>query len=70
MYGGDLSRSLAGMHTLNAITIANDFVADRVDAASQARRAGRFRRRFIRRERRAAPSSPVPGRLRPSGAGR
>ncbi len=58
------------MHTLNAITIANDFVADRVDAARRARRFGRVRRRFARDERRAAPSSPVPGRLRPSGAGR
>jgi hypothetical protein len=58
------------MHTLNAIAIANDLVADRVDTARRARRAGRLRRRFARDERRAAPSSPVPGRLRPSGAGR
>jgi hypothetical protein len=58
------------MHTLNAITIANDFVADRVDTARRARQFGRARRRFARGERRAAPSSPVPGRLRPSGAGR
>ena len=56
------------MHTLNAITIANDFVADRVDTARRARRFGRLRGRFARRERRA-PSSPIPRRLRPSGAG-
>jgi hypothetical protein len=59
------------MHSLNAATIANEFVTERVDSAARARRFARVRRRFARGERRAAPSSsPVPGRLRPSGAGR
>jgi hypothetical protein len=71
MYGRPLSRSLAVMHTLNASTIAKEFVESRVESASRARRFGRVRRRFARDERRAAPSSPVPpGRLRTSGAGR
>ncbi|HEX2265913.1 MAG TPA: hypothetical protein VHH14_06500 [Solirubrobacterales bacterium] len=58
------------MHTLNARFIAAQFVEERIDTASRARRFGRVRRRFTRGERREAPSSPVPGRLRPSGAGR
>jgi hypothetical protein len=71
MYGTRLSRSFTGMHSLNAATIASEFVTERVDTAARARRLGRVRRRFLRGERRAAPSaSPVPGRLRTSGAGR
>ena len=59
------------MHTLNARTIAGEFVAERLDNASRARRFGRARRRFLRGERRDAPSSPVPpGRLRTSGEAR
>jgi hypothetical protein len=59
------------MHTLNARTIAGEFVAERIDSAARARRFGRTRRRFLRGERRDAPSSPVPpGRLRTSGAAR
>jgi hypothetical protein len=71
MCGAVLSRSLAGMHTLNARIIADQFVEERVDSAARARRFGRVRRRFARAERRGAPSSPIPpGRLRASGAGR
>jgi hypothetical protein len=74
MYGGSLSRMMAVMHTLNARTIAGEFVAERIDSAARARRFGRVRRRagrFTRAERRDAPSSSVPpGRLSPSGAGR
>jgi hypothetical protein len=58
------------MHSLNAATIANEFVTERVNSAARARRFARVRRRFVRGERRAAPSSPGPGRLRPSRAGR
>jgi hypothetical protein len=58
------------MHSLNARVIAAQFVEDRLDAASRARRFGRGRRRFTRGERRGASSSPIPGRLRISGAGR
>ena len=58
------------MHSLNARVIAAQFVEDRIDTASRARRFGRVRRRFTRGERRGASSSPVPGRLRMSGAGR
>jgi hypothetical protein len=58
------------MHSLNAATISHEFVTERVDNAARARRFGRKRRRFARGERRAAPSSPVPGPLRPSNAGR
>ena len=59
------------MHSLNANTLAKEFVESRVDSASRARRFGRVRRRFAHDERRAAPSSSVPpGRLRTSGAGR
>jgi hypothetical protein len=58
------------MHTLNARIIAAQFVEDRIDSASRARRFGRGRRRFTRGERREAPSSPIPGRLHTSGAGR
>ena len=59
------------MHSLNARVIAAQIVEERIDSASRARRFGRVRRRFTRGERRAAPSSsPVPGRLRASGAGR
>jgi hypothetical protein len=71
MCGRRLSRMMASMHTLNARTIAGEFVAERIDSASRARRFGRIRRRFVRGERRDAPSSPVPpGPLRPSGAAR
>ena len=72
MYGALLSRSLVGMHSLNAQTMATQFVEERVDTAARARRFGRVRRRFARGERRASPSSsPVPpGRLSTSGAGR
>jgi hypothetical protein len=71
MYGGSLRRMMAVMHTLNARTIAGEFVAERIDSAARARRFGRVRRRFTRAERRDAPSSSVPpGRLSPSGAGR
>jgi hypothetical protein len=58
------------MHTLNARVIAAQYVEERIDSASRARRFGRVRRRFTRGERREAPSSPIPGRLRASGAGR
>jgi hypothetical protein len=58
------------MHSLNARVIAAQFVEDRIDAASRARRFGRVRRRVTRGERREASSSPIPGRLRMSGAGR
>jgi hypothetical protein len=59
------------MHSLNARVIAAQFVEDRLDSASSARRFGRRRRRFARGERRAAPSSPIPpGRLRVSEAGK
>jgi hypothetical protein len=58
------------MHTLNAATIADQFVTERVDSAARARRFARVRRRFSRAERRGAPSSPLPGRLRASGAGK
>jgi len=57
------------MHSLNARVIAAQFVEDRIDAASRSRRFGRVRR-FTRGERREASSSPVPGRLRVSSAGR
>jgi hypothetical protein len=58
------------MHSLNARVIAAQFVEERIDSASRHRRFGRSRRRFARGERRDSPSSPIPGRLRPSGAGR
>jgi hypothetical protein len=58
------------MHSLNARVIAAQFVEDRLDTAARARRFGRVRRRFTRGERRGSPSSPIPGRLRTSGAGR
>ena len=59
------------MHSLNARVIVAQIVEERIDSASRARRFGRVRRRFTRGERRAAPSSsPVPGRLRASSAGR
>jgi len=59
------------MHSLNARVIAAQFVEDRIDAASRARRFGRVRGRFTRGERRgSSSSSPIPGRLRMSGAGR
>jgi hypothetical protein len=58
------------MHSLNARVIAAQFVEDRIDAASRARRFGRVRRRVTRGERRDPSSSPIPGRLRMSGAGR
>jgi hypothetical protein len=58
------------MHSLNARVIAAQFVEDRLDSAARARRVGRVRRRFTRGDRRGSPSSPIPGRLRPSGAGR
>jgi hypothetical protein len=64
MCGRSLSRMMLGMHTLNARVIAAQFVEERIDSASRARRFGRVRRRFTRGERRAAPSSPVSGRLR------
>jgi hypothetical protein len=63
MCGGRLSRSFVTMHTLNARVIAAQYVEERIDTASRARRHGRVRRRFTRGERRAAPSSPIPGRL-------
>jgi hypothetical protein len=68
MWGRSLSRNLADMHTLNARVIVAQLIEERIDNASRARRFGR--RRFTRGERRAAPSSPIPGRLRVSGAGR
>jgi hypothetical protein len=58
------------MHTLNARVIAAQFVEERIDTASRHRRLGRVRRRFTRGERAGSSSSPIPGRLRPSGAGR
>jgi hypothetical protein len=58
------------MHTLNARVIAAQFVEERIDSASRHRRFGRVRRRFTRGERGGSPSSPIPGRLLPSGAGR
>jgi hypothetical protein len=59
------------MHTLNARIIAAQFVEDRIDSASRARRFGRRRGRFTRGERREASSSPVPpARLRVSEAGK
>jgi hypothetical protein len=58
------------MHSLNARVIAAQIVEDRIDVASRHRRFGRVRQRFTRGERRGSPSSPIPGRLRPSGAGR
>ena len=71
MCGGRRSRIMAAMHSLNAPTFAGELVAERIDSASRRRRFGRIRRRFTRRERRVAPSSPVPpGRLRTSDAGR
>jgi hypothetical protein len=72
MYGVFLSRSLARMHSLNAQTMATQFVEERVNSAARARRFARVRRRFARGERRGSPSSsPVPpGRLSTSGAGR
>jgi hypothetical protein len=71
MYGGHLSRSFNAMHTLNARIIAAQFVEERIDTASRARRFGRRRNRFLRGERRGSPSSPLPpGQLRVSGAGR
>ena len=71
MYGGRLRPMMALMHSLNANTIAKEFVESRVDSAARARRFGRVRRRFARGERRDAPSSAIPpGRLRTSGAGR
>jgi hypothetical protein len=70
MCGGRLSRMMLSMHTLNARVIAAQFVEERIDSASRHRRFGRVRRRFTRGERRGSPSSPTPGRLSPSGAGR
>jgi hypothetical protein len=71
MCGACLSRIMLGMHTLNARVIAAQFVEDRIDTASRRRRRfGRVRRRFTRGERGRTSSSPTPGRLRPSGAGR
>jgi hypothetical protein len=58
------------MHTLNARIIAAQYVEERIDTASRARRFGRVRRRFTRGERREASSSPIPGRLRTSEAGK
>ena len=58
------------MHTLNARIIVAQLIEERIETASRARRFGRGRRRFTRAERRGAPSSPVPGRLHVSGAGR
>ena len=58
------------MHTLNARVIAAQFIEERIDSASRRRRFGRARRRFARGERRDLSSSPIPGRLRLSGAGR
>jgi hypothetical protein len=70
MCGACLSRKMLHMHTLNARVIAAQFVEERIDSASRHRRFGRTRRRLTRGERRDSPSSPIPGRLRPSGAGR
>jgi hypothetical protein len=61
---------MPSMHTLNARVIAAQFVEERIDSASRRRRFGRARRRFTRGERRDPSSSPIPGRLRPSSAGR
>jgi hypothetical protein len=58
------------MHTLNARVLAAQIIEERIDSASRARRFGHVRRRFTRGERRGSPSSPIPGRLRPTGAGR
>jgi hypothetical protein len=71
MYGGRLSPMMAPMHSLNASTIAKEFVESRVDSAARARRF-RVRRRFARGERRDAPSSSAvpPGRLSTSVAER
>jgi hypothetical protein len=70
MCGLRLSRMMLGMHTLNARIVAAQLIEDRIDSASRHRRFGRARRRFARGERRDSPSSSIPGRLRPSGAGR
>jgi len=70
MCGRRLSRIVPSMHTLNARVIAAQFVEERIDSASRHRRFGRARSRFTRGERRDSSSSPIPGRLRPSGAGR
>jgi hypothetical protein len=70
MWGGGLSRSLAVMHTLNAAAIADQFVTERVATAARARRFARVRRKFARGERRVAPSSPLPGALPATRAGR
>jgi hypothetical protein len=51
------------MHTLNAATIADQIVTDRVDTAARARRFARVRQRSARAERRAAHASPLPTRL-------
>ena len=67
MYGGRLSRSFVGMHTLNARVIAAQFVEDRIDSASRHRRFRRVRGRAGRNsrgERRGSSSSPIPGELR------
>jgi hypothetical protein len=56
------------MHTLNARVVVAQIIEERIDNAARNRRLGR--RRFTRGERRDAPSSPIPGRLRVSGAGR
>jgi hypothetical protein len=69
MCGDRLSRMMASMHTLNARVIAAQIVEDRIASASHARHFGHVRR-FTRGERRESPSSPVPGRLGVSGAGR
>jgi hypothetical protein len=61
---------MLGMHTLNARVIAAQFVEERIDSASRRRRFGRARPGRKSRERRDSSSSPIPGRLRPSGAGR
>jgi len=58
------------MHTLNAATIADQYVTERVEGAARARRFARVRRRFSRAERRGAPFSPLPGRLRVRSAGK
>jgi hypothetical protein len=70
MWGPLLSRKFAVMHSLNAAAMADQFVAERVEGAARARRFARVRRRFARAERRDAPSSPLPGRLRVSSAGK
>jgi hypothetical protein len=70
MCGAYLSRSLVLMHPHIATVIAAQFVEERLDSAARARRFGRRRRRFARGERRAAPPSPVAGRLRIGEAGK